>query len=137
MRSELLLALIETRRLIDAGWIQRNWEDEHGNCLIGAMKRACNVVDRLSTEDYMVYRAVHDRLMAQLPAVDNRRFPLVRWNDEPGRTKAEVLDLLRPRHCGDDAGARGQPSRRRPVSASWSRRDVLQERTIRSTSQVG
>jgi hypothetical protein len=69
MRTKILTTMIETRRLIDAGWIQCGWEDESGYCLVGALKRTCNVSDYIfSVEDYTVYRAVHDRLMAQLPA---------------------------------------------------------------------
>jgi hypothetical protein len=95
MRTEILTALIETRRLIDAGWVQWIWEDDkRGYCLVGALKHTCSVSEYVfSVEDYTVYRAAHDRLRAQLPA-SARRFSLMGWNDELSRTKAEVLDLL-------------------------------------------
>lgn len=93
MRTKILTTMIETRQLVDAGWIQWGWEDERGYCLVGALKHTCRVSDYVfAVEDYAVYRAVHDRLRAQLPA-SARRSSLMGWNDALSRTKAEVLDL--------------------------------------------
>jgi hypothetical protein len=95
MRTRILTALIETRQHVAAGWVQWVWKDEGGCCLVGALRRACNLdlVSRNMDDDYWVYRALHDRLMAQLPEIGEHT-PLMLWNDMEGRTQADVLDVI-------------------------------------------
>lgn len=82
IKEHLLRAadLLETK-----GWIQEQVKSEKGFCAMGAIYETCEL-DEVNNDCSCflcvgVLRKVHEQLSD--------------WNDEPGRTKEEVIALLR------------------------------------------
>lgn len=77
--------ILKAEELIErVGWVQGALRDSTGRvCLVGALYAACS----FAAND--PYRAAYNRLM-KFSGSGN----LAAWNDAPGRTKAEVLELL-------------------------------------------
>lgn len=69
------------------GWIQFRAHDEHGYCLVGAL-------DEADRRDWDWSPNAHWGKMI-LFVRDFLREPPTQWNDAQGRTKEEVLHLLR------------------------------------------
>ncbi len=65
-------------------------EDVACLCMVGAMYRACG----FSTAVEMPSEVLH-RLRDAIFARDERDLSPAEWNDQPGRTKEEVISLLR------------------------------------------
>lgn len=101
-------------RFIDRGWVQWTWRDEHGNvCLLQAVIDAMGIKQDAATLPMPVLRAIDATLMKMgtycvgekkqarrqeiLLNQDAERLSelIWRWNDEDGRTKAEVVEALR------------------------------------------
>ena len=74
------------------GWCQRQYRDENGcRCLAGAIDAVAGEDPEFhweSTEDAVTVRARH-----AVADVVGKNWSS--WNDEPGRTKAEVVAVLR------------------------------------------
>jgi hypothetical protein len=84
--NDVQKALVEARALIERGWCQNTAHDDMGNhCMLGAVGF---VTDHISGS-YMfnVVRQVCDAVGGDAAAV-------VAWNDDPSRTKAEVLNAF-------------------------------------------
>lgn len=84
----------KTRELIEAGWCQGVFEyrdgDETQYCLLGAMGKVWDTQHsvRLLDMKMVLYPYLPDEYRCGgMPMI-------VRWNDNPRRTKAEVLELL-------------------------------------------
>jgi hypothetical protein len=119
--AEVLAVLQQARSIIEAGWVQSRWtapagstpharvsagEDPAGRvCLVAAVALA--VRDRDSRADLAVGTGpalafVHDAVFAGRAAGRSaphhvrvqRMRELARWNDEPGRTRADVVAAL-------------------------------------------
>ena len=68
--------------LLERGWCKGNFENEHGEfCLLGAMATVHPDLD----DTYRQAKFILRELINQ---------PLHQWNDSPGRTRGDVLELL-------------------------------------------
>lgn len=83
--------LLEAANILEhSGWCQYAMQDEKGRlCMLGAIKMAM-YMKNVSGEYYQ--RSVI-RVMQHIGGKTRYRIP--EWNDEPGRTKAEVVKALR------------------------------------------
>jgi hypothetical protein len=83
----------EAIRLIETyGWVQRQYECEDGFCLVGAMQKSLLIhLDLYPDARNEVIEAFHDAM--------NRIYNITpvpaRFNDANGRTREEVLGVLR------------------------------------------
>lgn len=74
------------------GWVQETLIDKQGRaCLIGSIEKVAGILDKDynrtdAGELVKAYQYLYDQLGHYYPAD---------WNDEPGRTAGEVIDLLR------------------------------------------
>ena len=87
MSAAVAAALRAARgHLVEFGW-QQGKQGGHGEpcCAMGAITAAVTSGD--------VYHGARDALAAQLVVETGKRW-IADWNDAPGRTFAEVLDLL-------------------------------------------
>lgn len=77
--------LREARNLLErpGGWIQGNAELNGSYCLTGALNKVCEIIDG---------EEIYWDLLQDVRRVIGRHLPT--WNDTPGRTQAEVIDLL-------------------------------------------
>lgn len=98
--------LTEAREyLITDGWVQKTFSDDDNKrvCAIGAIRKAV-VIEQVDAEK-MLLRALEVidpgaiQRSAPVPLLPNELVPLsiwesiARWNDQPGRTKEEVIAL--------------------------------------------
>lgn len=92
--------LQDARRLIEEkGWIQGLYHSERGYCVSGAIYQAggwrCVVYQTNSAEAYQTNSAealvAADRAWSALQKEIGFAQSIAGWNDEPGRTKEEVL----------------------------------------------
>ena len=89
LESELLDAAADCIERL--GWTQGRMRDECGVCLWGAIRTASEALNECSViARFLEYRVVH-----RLSAMATGYLALAAWNDEPDRTKQQVLDLLR------------------------------------------
>lgn len=85
--------LKETQKLIeDEGWIQGEFHKEGvGYCLEGAMRKACTFdIDKSNSTPFLEVR----RVVGKTLMVNGYRYGPINWNDEPYRTKEEVISLI-------------------------------------------
>jgi len=68
------------------GWTKGRYADEFGYCIAGAIDVAAGCFDEQLTQEALQAR----RAVADVVARNPRK-----WNDAPGRTKAEVVAALR------------------------------------------
>jgi len=92
--SELAMKTIEL--LEDKGWTQGHYTNDDGqHCLVGAIFTTADGHDS-STE----YDSISANLIDELVIAARRKYDspslisLTWWNDQPNRTKEEVIDLL-------------------------------------------
>jgi len=86
---EILAGAIDV--LIERGWCQGHGADERGRyCIYGALAIAADHGDASSRALVGAKLAVHATLGA-----DGQDPSIIQFNDEPGRTKAGVIALLR------------------------------------------
>lgn len=85
IENPTLYVLQEARKTIaEKGWIQGKFHGDNGEfCLSGAINRVLPMDIDLSDIHYE--QRIHD-------VIGTRNF--VRWNDNPSRTKEEVLEML-------------------------------------------
>ena len=84
----LAAELVEKR-----GWTQKTYETRDGQvCLMGAVHMALGIEPNVFTDDetFNIYLAARDRLQDILD-VDSP----IEWNDQPERTKEQVVSALR------------------------------------------
>jgi hypothetical protein len=109
----------QARAVVESGWIQRSWyrydEDRRGDrstrgpvvgaCLAGAIVQAgggpaafnTQLVQRTLDLTWNTLYGVDGDSLARCPAPSVRIMhlrDLIRWNDQPARTRAEVADLM-------------------------------------------
>jgi hypothetical protein len=78
------------RSIEKLGWTQYTFQDGKGRaCLIGHIRKA---VDRteIRTE---IYKAINSKLLK--PSSPYHTTNMIGWNDTPGRTQKEVIDMLK------------------------------------------
>jgi hypothetical protein len=105
MNVSLLTALIEARRLINNGWIQKTFaKDAHGYmcdwgseaarsfCSIGAIYRATDWRSTYNTD--LCMRAFEALAENMYPGYGDPSGHIARYNDARGRTKEEVLEAF-------------------------------------------
>ena len=86
---EILAGAIDV--LIERGWCQGHGADERGGyCIYGALAIAADHGDASSRALVSAKLALHGTLEA-----DGRDPSIIKFNDEPGRTRAGVIALLR------------------------------------------
>jgi hypothetical protein len=135
-----------TRVIIEHGWVQHRWlvlngsrgaspgdTDVAGACLVGALIHANGQRNLRATIDTdpaidVLWDAWQELRGARRPAVTGkpasrdvratRVRDLTRWNDQPGRTRAEVLELLDLAASHVIMAAAGQPGRGRHTDRS-------------------
>ena len=74
------------------GWCQGELEDDYGRvCIEGSIVRVCDGIEDTAKKDEAI-GAIERKILAAIP---ESVCVLWKWNDEPGRTQAEVLKLLR------------------------------------------
>ena len=146
-RADAYGVLRDARAVIERGWVQGRWvvdrpsgDDVAAACLVGAVVHT--VRRRGATDDLTAAGPALDLLwdawndsrglggpgvagLAAPPAVRTARVrDLTRWNDQPGRTRADVLGLLdvaADRAIRAGVGADQCPAgRRRPVPGGSS-----------------
>lgn len=97
--------LLETANFIEKrGWAQRSFETSDGRvCILEALTRVCR---RRCEDTPMALSQAVVRLRetaglprSSLPLVILQK-GLITWNDEPGRTKEEVIETLRKAALG-------------------------------------
>lgn len=90
-------------------WTQRQFYDGTNDayCVAGAIARICGHIYKIERNfddserfDSAAYQALRDELHKKLKLGAEkdgtlRRIDITIWNDEPGRTKEEVIDALR------------------------------------------
>ena len=83
--SEGQQTLLDAADLIEKkGWIQgANWRPGRGFCVFGA-------IDRVAKNDGPAFNDAVKRVYSLIEG-----HGIAKWNDEPGRTKEEVLAMLR------------------------------------------
>jgi hypothetical protein len=72
------------------GWIQGHRRTNRGRCVLGAIDFHWDQVNEVDKWNALTKILAHINLFTQ----DNT-WSLAAWNDEPGRTKAEVITALR------------------------------------------
>lgn len=85
------------------GWIQGRYSNENGHCAVGAITRVCGLYDAVSltVPDMVEVRSQIEaayqveRVLRNILAERGGPLHVQTWNDKKGRTKQEVLDLLR------------------------------------------
>jgi hypothetical protein len=82
-------------RLFQHGWCQHSFQDTEGRlCAFGALRAATSTVPE-SFEDSLDLPTQRACLYLEKSiGPDKHWFPIVGWNDEPGRTFSEVVDLF-------------------------------------------
>lgn len=90
--SETTKVLLEARRLVEEGWCQGAYEDATGRvCLQRALYLGLLASDSRLTPGMTAF----DRVVKLLPLPSPGRPRQIQdWNDAPGRTQTEVLELL-------------------------------------------
>lgn len=79
--------------LEEHGWVQATMTDGERVCVLGAIKAASGRVARpWHCGLFPHVQVLIQALTGKVGAVSSD--PLTRWNDAPGRTKEEVLDLF-------------------------------------------
>ena len=103
MTAEVLKLLKETRTVLERGWTQEVYaRDANGHviypenkdacqwCISGALRKASRFSDYDDAEKLPPgYPEAYRAILSACPDFD-----LVRYNDEEGRTQADVLDLM-------------------------------------------
>jgi hypothetical protein len=79
-------AILEAREILDRhGWVQGQFENLNGYCIIGALRHT-------ETCDYSLAAIKLDQHVMR--KTGGRICSVMAWNDMSGRTKGEVLDLM-------------------------------------------
>jgi hypothetical protein len=127
--SDAVRVLLATRRLVRVGWCQGAWAkcgwltvDAHSPlahrwCLVGAFSRAAMTVPDYPAQARFMARYRAEQLFVAAIGVPGMLIEL--WNDRPGRTKRQVLEML------DRAIALGRAATM-PVLAHQSQGNVYQ-----------
>lgn len=99
MRDERIAAVLERSAALleEQGWIQGEYTGYNGNggiahCSVGAIRAVCGNGGGIywdQAEEWLCRALGHDPA-----AVTSPQHFIVRWNDEIGRTKQEVLDAF-------------------------------------------
>ncbi len=100
--NDKIKLLTETKKIIEKGWVQGKFStnasgewcshlsnDVEACCLKGAFNKAGKELNLFSTANN-----ISDKLYDKLPKVTSGLCPIVFWNDDPKRTKEEVIQLL-------------------------------------------
>ena len=74
--------------LMENGWVQEYYRNEEKHCILGAIAFV-NYISGADAED-----TPESHLLRELSGVDNTCHNIAWWNDRPGRTFAEVMDLF-------------------------------------------
>lgn len=98
-KIRLIQCLEDTRDLIEKGWTQGKFEKrpfpfmKTKYCLVGAVKES---VKRNPGPGYQeVYDALDDQITYSFTSPLDRMWGgPIGWNDRPGRTKGEVIELI-------------------------------------------
>ena len=87
--NQVALVLQKARDLlVKKGWIQGGMQSEYGFCSIGAIMAAARVEGRsLDNSNHSYWQA--KRALGE--TISTAIIPIPSWNDDPKRTKAEVL----------------------------------------------
>lgn len=91
------MSVIETlskaRTILETeGWIQGSYHANEGYCLVGAVTEANKAFRATSTYPHLIQSAIDTGYEFGPFIFDDT--PLFDWNDEPNRTKEEVLALI-------------------------------------------
>lgn len=79
--------------LIEKGWCKRNYIDADGNvCAVEALWQVIFADAQDHGTDYTRFKEVRNAINRVLPEPD---MSIIGWNDDPDRTKQEVLDAFR------------------------------------------
>lgn len=78
--------LIAARDHVRQGWIQKHAISSEGVCIVGAVHRAAHHHDQKFPALYILQHKMHE----MWPEFQS----IVKFNDHPGRTKQEVLDVF-------------------------------------------
>lgn len=105
VEREAKAACLKAAKLIDRkGWVQGKFQDDSGAfCMDGALADVCLLDPHggprsVSDREWRVYACARDlieRVLSGLRCGAPGSVGLVRYNDEPGRTQAEVDAVLR------------------------------------------
>lgn len=82
-------------RLMIDGWVQRDLHNVGGHCALGALEMVTIHELAYFPEALTIRDNAIDALLEHLNHTD--AWHLAAWNDEPGRTADEVIDMMR--HC--------------------------------------